>query len=147
MTNPISCRQLVKKYDEKLAVAGIDLEVRPGICFGLLGPNGAGKTTTIRMLVGLLLPDEGHIYIGRHDVAAQPRLAFANVRAVLGAAGAGLGDVVKTTVFLATMDDFQAMNAVYAEAFGDHRPARSAFAVGALPVGALVEIEVIAEAR
>ncbi len=79
------------------------------------------------------------------DVAAQTEQAFENVRAVLAAAGAGLGDVVKTTVYLDTMDDFQAMNAVYADAFGDHRPARSTVAVEGLPVGALVEIEVIAE--
>ncbi len=79
------------------------------------------------------------------DVAAQTEQVFRNIRAVLAAAGADLSDVVKTTVFLDTMDDFQAMNAVYAEAFGDHRPARSAVAVDRLPVGALVEIEVIAE--
>ena len=64
---------------------------------------------------------------------------------MLVAAGAGLGDVVKTTVYLDTMDDFQAMNAVYADAFGDHRPARSTVAVEGLLVGASVEIEVIAE--
>ena len=58
------------------------------------------------------------------DVAAQTEQVFANVRAVLAAAGADLSNVVKTTVFLDTMDDFGAMNAVYAEAFADHRPAR-----------------------
>lgn len=79
------------------------------------------------------------------DVAAQTRQVFANVRAVLAEAGLGLGDVVKATVFLQTMDDFQAMNAVYAEAFGDHRPARSTVAVAGLPLGARVEVEVIAE--
>jgi 2-iminobutanoate/2-iminopropanoate deaminase len=79
------------------------------------------------------------------DVAAQTEQVFRNIRAVLTAAGADLSDVVKTTVFLDSMDDFQAMNAVYAAAFGDHRPARSAVAVDRLPVGALVEIEVIAE--
>ena len=79
------------------------------------------------------------------DVAAQTEQVFRNVRAVLASAGADLADVVKTTVYLDTMDDFQAMNAVYADAFGDHRPARSTVAVDALPVGALVEIEVIAE--
>ena len=79
------------------------------------------------------------------DVAAQTRRAFANVRAVLAAAGLDLGAVVKTTVFLDSMDDFQAMNAVYAEAFGDHRPARSTVAVDGLPLGALVEVEVVAE--
>ena len=78
------------------------------------------------------------------DVAAQTRQVFENVRAVLAAADADLSDVVKTTVFLASMDDFGAMNEVYAEAFGDHRPARSTVAVAGLPVGALVEVEVIA---
>ena len=53
------------------------------------------------------------------DVEAQTRQVFTNIRAVLATAGAGLSDVVKTTVFLDTMDDFGAMNAVYAEAFGD----------------------------
>ncbi|WP_420456340.1 Rid family detoxifying hydrolase [Rubrivirga sp.] len=79
------------------------------------------------------------------DVAAQTEQVFQNVRAVLSEAGLTLGDVVKTTVYLDTMDDFQAMNAVYADAFGNHRPARSTVAVAGLPVGALVEIEVIAE--
>ncbi|MGB3544086.1 Rid family detoxifying hydrolase [Rubrivirga sp.] len=78
------------------------------------------------------------------DVEAQTRLVFENIRAVLSAAGVGLGDVVKTTVYLDTMDDFTAMNGVYADAFGDHRPARSTVAVQGLPVGALVEIEVTA---
>lgn len=59
MILPISCQNLVKKYGEKTAVAGIDLEVREGICFGLLGPNGAGKTTTVEMLEGLHPPTSG----------------------------------------------------------------------------------------
>ena len=80
------------------------------------------------------------------DAAGQARQVFANVRAVLEAAGLGLADVVKTTVLLASMDDYGAVNGVYAEAFGDHRPARSAFATGGLPLGALVEVEVIAAA-
>jgi 2-iminobutanoate/2-iminopropanoate deaminase len=79
------------------------------------------------------------------DVADQTRQAFQNVRAVLDAAGVGLGAVVKATVFLASMDDFGAVNAVYAEAFGGHRPARSTVAVAGLPLGALVEVEVVAE--
>lgn len=79
------------------------------------------------------------------DVEAQTRQVFANIRAVLTEAGVELGAVVKATVFLRSMDDFAAMNAVYAEAFGDHRPARSTVAVAGLPVGARVEIEVVAE--
>lgn len=79
------------------------------------------------------------------DAAAQARQALANVRAVLAEAGAGLDAVVKTTVFLVSMDDYPAVNEVYAEAFGSHRPARSALAVAGLPLGARVEIEVVAE--
>lgn len=78
------------------------------------------------------------------DAAAQTEQVFRNVRAVLAAAGASLNDVVKTTVFLDSMDDYKAMNAVYAEVFGDHKPARSAVTVDRLPLGALVEIEVVA---
>lgn len=78
------------------------------------------------------------------DVQDQTHQVFANIRAVLAEAGLGLADVVKTTVYLQTMDDFSAMNGIYAEAFGDHRPARSTVAVAGLPVGARVEIEVMA---
>ncbi len=74
-------------------------------------------------------------------VHAQTRQALVNVAALLESEGASLADVVKTTVFLAHISDFGAVNDVYAEAFGDHRPARSAVAVSGLPLGALVEIE------
>ena len=89
-------------------------------------------------------PATGRLVEG--GVTAQTRQAFANVRAVLAPAGAGLDAVVKATVFLASMDDFGAVNAVYADAFGGHRPARSTVAVAGLPLGALVEVEVVAEA-
>jgi 2-iminobutanoate/2-iminopropanoate deaminase len=74
-------------------------------------------------------------------IAAQVHQALANVTTLLAGEGAGLEAVVKTTVFLADIADFQAMNDAYVAAFGTHRPARSAFAVAALPLGALVEIE------
>jgi len=61
MQPPISCKSLVKKYGDKTAVAGIDLVVPKGSCFGLLGPNGAGKTTTVEMLEGLHKPTSGTI--------------------------------------------------------------------------------------
>jgi 2-iminobutanoate/2-iminopropanoate deaminase len=73
---------------------------------------------------------------------AQVTQAMANVETLLRSEGASLRDVVKTTVFLADIADFPAMNEAYLAAFGDHRPARSAFAVAALPLGAAVEIEV-----
>jgi 2-iminobutanoate/2-iminopropanoate deaminase len=74
-------------------------------------------------------------------VQAQARQAVANIAALLEGEGASLSDVVKTTVFLAHISDFALVNEVYAEGFGAHRPARSAIAVGALPLGGLVEIE------
>jgi 2-iminobutanoate/2-iminopropanoate deaminase len=77
-------------------------------------------------------------------VTAQADRALRNLRAVLEAAGCGLADVVKTTVFLADIADFAALNGVYAGFFGEPPPARSTFAVAALPKGGLVEIEAIA---
>ncbi len=77
-------------------------------------------------------------------VAEQTRQSLANARAILQAAGLDLKDVVKTTVFLANMADFGAMNEVYAQFFAAPFPARSAVAVKDLPKGALVEIECIA---
>jgi ABC-2 type transport system ATP-binding protein len=57
----LRCRGLVKRYEDVIAVNGLDVEVRSGECFGLLGPNGAGKTTTIEIVQGLLTPDEGSV--------------------------------------------------------------------------------------
>ncbi|MGH9184304.1 MAG: RidA family protein [Acidimicrobiales bacterium] len=69
------------------------------------------------------------------------RQAMANVRALLEANGASLDHVVKTTVFLRHMSDYNLMNETYTAAFGEHRPARSAVGVAELPLGALVEVE------
>lgn len=77
-------------------------------------------------------------------IQAQTRQSLRNVQAILAAAGLSLANVVKTTVFLADMGDFAAMNEVYATFFVEPFPARSAVAVKALPKGALVEIECIA---
>jgi len=78
------------------------------------------------------------------DVAHQTEQVMKNLAAILKAAGCDLSRVVKTTVFLAHMKDFAAMNEVYAKHFGEHRPARSTVAVKALPRNTLVEIEAIA---
>jgi 2-iminobutanoate/2-iminopropanoate deaminase len=77
-------------------------------------------------------------------IREQTRQSLSNVRAILEEAGLSMGSVVKTTVFMADMNDFAAMNEVYAEFFTEPYPARSAVAVRTLPKGALVEIEVIA---
>lgn len=82
--------------------------------------------------------------LAAETVEGQTRRALQNLAAVLAAAGTDLAHVVKTTVFLTDMEHFKAMNAVYAEFFGEAPPARSTVAVKALPLGALVEIEAIA---
>lgn len=79
------------------------------------------------------------------DIESQTRQVFANLNGLMSGIGASLDQVVKTTVFLTNMGDFGAFNAIYAEAFGDHKPARSTVAVAALPLGVLVEIECIVE--
>ena len=87
-------------------------------------------------------PATGNLVEG--DIIAQTRQSLTNVKAILEAAGLTMDNVAKTTVFLAHMSDFAAMNAVYAEFFTEgNYPARSAVEVGALPKGALVEIETI----
>ncbi len=78
------------------------------------------------------------------DIKAQTRQVLENIKAILEAAGYGFDDVVKSTVFLANMDDFKGMNEVYAEYYKENPPARAAFEVSKLPLGALVEIETIA---
>ena len=77
-------------------------------------------------------------------IKEQTRQSLSNVQAILKEAGLNMGNVIKTTVFMADMNDFAAMNEVYAEFFAAPYPARSAVAVKTLPKGALVEIEVIA---
>lgn len=81
------------------------------------------------------------------EIEAQTTQVFANIRAVLAAEGLSLSDVVKATVFVTDLGDFARLNAIYAEAFGDHKPARSTIQVAALPMGAKVEIEVVAELK
>ncbi|MFZ0012624.1 MAG: Rid family detoxifying hydrolase [Acidimicrobiia bacterium] len=78
------------------------------------------------------------------DVTAQANQVMSNIGAILGDLGLGYDDIVKTTVFLADIDDYPAVNEVYGSYFGDSFPARSAVQAGALPGGFLVEIEVVA---
>jgi 2-iminobutanoate/2-iminopropanoate deaminase len=87
-------------------------------------------------------PRSGEL-VGR-TTAEQTEQVFANLKAVLAAAGTALGNVVKTTVYLADMADFGQMNEVYAKHFGSHKPARSTVQAAGLPKGARVEIDVIA---
>ncbi len=89
-----------------------------------------------------LIPAEGKLLDG--DVQAQARQVMQNLQAVLEAAGTSLDNVVKTTVYLANIGDFAAVNEVYGEFFPQNPPARSAFEVANLPLGALVEVEAVA---
>lgn len=89
-----------------------------------------------------LNPATGDLVEG--DIASQTRQVLQNLQAILEAAGSSLAHVVKTTVFLADIADFTAMNTVYGEFFSTDAPARSTFQVAALPKGARVEIEAIA---
>ena len=89
-----------------------------------------------------LRPGEKELMGG--GIGPQTEQVLANLRAILEAAGSGLDRLVKTTVLLQSLDDFQGMNEVYAKHVGDQPPARSTFEVAKLPSGALVEIEAIA---
>ena len=87
-------------------------------------------------------PASGQMVEG--DISAQTDQVMRNIGAILDAAGYGYADVVKSTCLLSRIEDFKAMNEVYARYYTDNQPARAAFAVRDLPLGALVEIETIA---
>ena len=110
-----------------------------------IGPyNQAIDTGNLIFVAGQIPVDPAQGKIVEQDIAGQTRQVLENVKAILSEAGLGMENVVKATVFLASMDDFQAMNKVYAEYFASEPPARAAFEVAALPLGARVEIEAIA---
>ena len=87
-------------------------------------------------------PATGNLVPGGFE--PQARRVFANLAAVLDSAGCGFQDVVKATVYVTDLGDFGAFNGLYAEAMGEHRPARSTVQVAGLPKGALVEIDLVA---
>ncbi len=96
----------------------------------------AGQWLVISGQVGAV---DGRLVDG--GIRAQARQTLANVAALLQGEGATLRQVVKTTMFLCSIDDFEVVNEEYAAAFDGHRPARSTVAVAALPLGALIELE------
>jgi len=89
-----------------------------------------------------LVPERGEL--AGEDLASQARQVMANLTAVLEAAGASLSDIVKVNIYLTDMGDFPELNALYAEWLGEHRPARATVAVAALPLGARIEMDVVA---
>ena len=112
-----------------------------------IGPYSQGisaKPGTITITSGQLPIDPATGAFAEGGIAGQTRQSLENVKAVLAAAGFEMSDVIKTTVFLKDMNDFAAMNEVYATYFASEAPARSAVEVARLPKDALVEIEAIA---
>jgi 2-iminobutanoate/2-iminopropanoate deaminase len=111
-----------------------------------IGPYSQGIIASgFLYTAGQIAIDSASGQVIKSDVKAQTERVLANLSEVLAAAGASWRHVVKTTVFLHDMNDFPAMNDVYARVLGDARPARSTVQVAGLPRGALVEIDAIAE--
>ena len=102
------------------------------------------KANGLVFVSGQLGLKPGHTEMAGDTIEDQTRQVFENLGAILTEAGSGLDRIVKTTVFLASLDDFQGMNSVYAERVGETPPARSTIEVAGLPSGALVEIEAVA---
>ena len=110
-----------------------------------IGPYSQGVIANgFLYTAGQIALDPASMEVVVGEVRAQTERVMKNLDAILTAAGTSLSRVVKTTVFLADMGDFAAMNEVYARAFGDHKPARSTVAVKTLPKNGLVEIDVVA---
>jgi 2-iminobutanoate/2-iminopropanoate deaminase len=110
-----------------------------------IGPySQAVRTESLVFTAGQVGIDPATGELAQGGIEAQTRQVLGNLQHVLLAADSGLNFVVKTTVFLTDMNDFAAMNAIYAEFFAENPPARSTIAVSALPKGALVEIEAVA---
>ncbi|HIE56836.1 MAG TPA: RidA family protein [Anaerolineales bacterium] len=122
-------KQIITAKDAPAAIGPYSAAVRAGDFIYTAGQLG-------------ITPADGNIVAG--GIEAETRQALKNLRAVHQAAGASLENVVKTTVFLRDMNDFAAMNAVYAEFFTADFPARSAVQVARLPKDAAVEIEAVA---
>jgi 2-iminobutanoate/2-iminopropanoate deaminase len=110
-----------------------------------IGPYSAAVESGDLVFVSGQIPlDSGTGTLIEGDIAAQARQSLENLKTILGAAGLSFAHVIKTTIFLTSMGDFAAVNEVYKSFVGEPYPARSTIAVAALPMGAKVEIEMIA---
>lgn len=113
---------------------------------GAIGPYSQGmKLNGVVYTAGQIPLDPATMKLVEGDVTAQAEQVMKNLAAVLEAAGSSLSKVVKTTCFLVDLGDFAAFNEVYGKHMGDSRPARSTIQVAALPAGARVEVEAIAD--
>jgi 2-iminobutanoate/2-iminopropanoate deaminase len=110
-----------------------------------IGPySQAVRAGNLLFLSGQIPLDPASGELVQGDFAAQTRRVFENLKAVLAAGGATFANVARATVFLTDLGNFQTLNGIYAEYFGDHKPARSTVGVASLPKGATVEIDLIA---
>jgi len=110
-----------------------------------IGPySQAVKVGNVLYTSGQIALDPANGVLVEGDFAAQARRVFENMAAVLAAAGAGFGSVVKATVYLTDLANFATLNEIYASYFGDSKPARSTVGVSQLPKGAAVEIDLVA---
>ncbi|MCL4103543.1 UNVERIFIED_CONTAM: hypothetical protein GTU68_059622 [Idotea baltica] len=111
-----------------------------------VGPySHAARVGDVLFCSGQIPLDPESMKIVEGGIEAQTKQVISNIKALLATVDATLEDVAKCTIFLTDLGDFAAVNALYAEAFGDHKPARSTIQVAALPLGANVEIECIVE--
>ena len=111
---------------------------------GAIGPYSQGMKVGDFIFFSGQIPIDPKTGVMPEGIEAQTRQSLENVKGLLESQGLGFGDVIKTTVFLDSMDDFATMNGIYAEYFVEPYPARSAVEVAKLPKGALIEVEVIA---
>jgi len=110
-----------------------------------IGPySHAARIGDLLFCSGQIPLDPGTMKLVEGGIEEQTRRVLANVAAVLASRGATLANVAKTTIFLADMADFPVVNRLYGEAMGEHKPARSTVQVAGLPLGSLIEIEVVA---
>jgi len=113
-----------------------------------IGPySQAIKAGELVFVSGCIPLDPANMQIVEGGISSQTERALKNLKAVVEASGSELNNIVKTTVFLKSMDDFATMNEIYARFFGSHKPARSAVEVARLPKDVLVEVECIAVAK
>ncbi|MEM7699540.1 MAG: Rid family detoxifying hydrolase [Verrucomicrobiota bacterium] len=111
-----------------------------------VGPySHASRVGDLLLCSGQIPLDPETMKVVEGGIEAQAKQVFANIEAVLQTVGATFDQVAKCTVFLTDLGDFPVVNTLYAEAFGEHKPARSTFEVSALPLGCAIEIEVIAD--
>lgn len=110
-----------------------------------IGPySQAIKYENLIFISGQIAIDPSTNEFVNSDVATQTKIIMENIKAILEEAGINLNHVIKTTIFLKNLEDFQVVNEIYGQYFKDHKPARSTVEVSRLPKDALVEIEVIA---